>query len=73
MVYNSDFQAIEAWFIDQNSQPLEIEDSIQETAEATGDLIDNKIADKITNASDKSFKELYSESQEANNEIPKER
>ena len=27
-IFNSEFQAIELWFIDQNSQPLEIEDKI---------------------------------------------
>ena len=37
-----------------------------ETAKATGDLISNKIADKITSASKKSHDEV-------NNEIPKER
>ena len=46
--------------------------SIQKTAEAAGDSIGNKVADKITNASKKS-KELHSEKEEANNEIPKER
>ena len=48
---------------------------IQKTAEATGDLIGNKIAGKITSTSKKS-KELNSKdlhSNEANNEIPKER
>ena len=39
---------------------------LNKTAEATGDLIDNKIADKITSASKKSHDEV-------NNEIPKER
>ena len=52
--------------------------SIQQAAEATGGLIGNKIADKITAASTelhsmKSFKELHPEKDEANNEIPKER
>ena len=37
---------------------------LKETAKATGDLIDNKIADKITSASKKSHDEV-------NNEIPK--
>ena len=37
---------------------------VQKPAEATGDLIGNKIADKITNASKK---------MKVNNEIPKER
>ena len=32
--------------------------AIQKTAETTGDLIDNKIADKITSVSKKSIKEL---------------
>ena len=39
---------------------------LKETAKATGDLIGNKIADKITTASKKSHDEV-------NNEIPKER
>ena len=44
---------------------------IHKAAEATGDLIGNKIADKITSVSKKSSKEPHSN--EANNEIPKER
>ena len=40
---------------------------LKETAKATGDLIGNKIPDKITSASKKS------QSDEVNNEIPKER
>ena len=50
--------------------------AIQKTAEGTADLIGNKIADKIRSASKKYPKELYSielPSNEANNEIPKER
>ena len=50
--------------------------AIQKTAEATGNLIGNNIADKITNTSKKSPKELHSKdllSNEATNEIPKER
>ena len=39
---------------------------LKETAKATGDLIGNKIAEKITNGSKKSHDEV-------NNEIPKER
>ena len=39
---------------------------LKETVKATGDLIGNKIADKITSASKKSYDEV-------NNEIPKER
>ena len=50
--------------------------AIQKIAETTGDLIGNKIADKITSIS-KSPKELHSKkihsTEEANNEIPKER
>ena len=46
--------------------------AIQKTAEATGDLIGNKIADKITSASKKSHNEK-TQSNEVNNEIPKER
>ena len=30
-IFNSEFRAIEAWFIDQNSQPLEREDKINLT------------------------------------------
>ena len=50
--------------------------SILKTAEATGDLSGNKIADKIKIPSKKSIKELHDKelpSNEANNEIPKER
>ena len=46
--------------------------AIQKTAEATGDLAGNKIADKITSASKKSHNEEI-QSNEVNNEIPKER
>ena len=46
--------------------------TIEKTAEATGDLVSNKIADKITSASKKSQNEEI-QSNEANNEIPKER
>ena len=49
---------------------------LQKTPEATGGLIGNKIADKITSVSKKSSKNLRSpelSSNEANNEIPKER
>ena len=46
--------------------------AIQEKSKATGDLAGNKIADKITRASKKSRnKEI--QSNEVNNEIPKER
>ena len=49
--------------------------AIQKTSEAIGDLIRNKVADKITSTSKKSkglnSKDLHSN--EANNEIPKER
>ena len=46
--------------------------AIQKTAEATGDLIGNKMSDKITSASKKSHnKEI--QLNEVNNEIPKER
>ena len=50
--------------------------AIQKTAETTGGLIDNKIADKITSTSKISPKKLHSKElspNEANNEIPKER
>ena len=52
------------------------ERAIQKTAEATGDLIGNKIADKIISTSKKSSAEFLSttlHSNEANSEIPKER
>ena len=45
---------------------------IQKTEKATGDLIGNKIADKITSIS-KSPKELHSKTNENEIEIPKER
>ena len=38
--------------------------AIQKTAEATGDLIGNKIADKFTSVSIKSPKELHSQNEE---------
>ena len=50
--------------------------AIQKAAEATGDLVGNKIADKITSVSKKSLKKPHNEessSTEVNNEIPKER
>ena len=52
--------------------------TIQETAEATGDLVCNKIADKITSVSKKSStlsEELRSQNNEAHDELetPKER
>ena len=46
--------------------------AIQKTAEATGDLVGNKTADKITSASKKSHNEEI-QSNEVNNEIPKDR
>ena len=45
---------------------------VHKSAEATGDLIGNKITDKITSASKKSQNEEI-QSTEVNNEIPKER
>ena len=45
---------------DRNS----IKKAIPRTAEATGDLIGNKIADKITSASKKSTKELQNNERE---------
>ena len=50
--------------------------AIQKTAEATGDFIGNKSAEKILSVSKTSSKTLHSPklpSDEANNEIPKER
>ena len=53
--------------------------AIQKNAQATGDLIGNKTADKITSVSTelhpKSPKELHSQNNDANNkiEVPKER
>ena len=38
--------------------------AIQKTAEATGDVIGNKIADKITSVSKKSTKELHNNNDE---------
>ena len=38
--------------------------AIQKTAEATGDLIGNKMADKIKNVSKKSPKELHSQNED---------
>ena len=46
--------------------------AIQKIAEATGDLVGNKIADKITSASRKS-RNVEIQSNEVNNEMPKER
>ena len=48
---------------------------IQKTAEATGDLIGNKIVDEITSDSKKSSEELQIKNNldKANNEISKER
>ena len=46
--------------------------AIQKTAEATGDLIGNKISEKITSTS-KSPKEFHSKTDENEIEIPKER
>ena len=45
---------------------------VHKSAEATGNLIGNKLADKITSASKKSRNEEI-QSNEVNNEIPKER
>ena len=45
--------------------------AVQKTAEAAGDLIGNKIVDKITSYSKKTAKERHSN--DASNEIPKER
>ena len=47
--------------------------TIQETAEATGDLIGNSIADKITAKPSKKSQNEEIQSNEVNNEIPKER
>ena len=46
--------------------------AIQKTAEATSDLIGNKIADKVTSVSKNSPKELHSQNEDEI-EIPKER
>ena len=46
--------------------------AIQKTSETTGNLIGNKVADKITSVSKKSPKELHSQN-ENEIEIPKER
>ena len=48
--------------------------AIQKTAEATGDLVGNEIADKITSYSKKSpDRPTELPSNESNNEIPKEK
>ena len=47
--------------------------AIQKTAEATGDLIDNKIADEIKAKPSKKSHNEEIQSNEVNNEIPKER
>ena len=47
--------------------------AIQKTAEATGDLTGNKIADKITAKPSKKSQNEQIQSNEVNNEIPKER
>ena len=46
---------------------------VHKSAEATGDLIGNKIADKITAKSSKKSQNEEIQSDEVNNEIPKER
>ena len=46
---------------------------VHKSAEATGDLIGYKIADKITSASKKKTQNEEIQSNEVNNEIPKER
>ena len=46
---------------------------IQKTAEAAGDLISNKIADKVKSVSKKSLKELKNNQTNNEIEIPKER
>ena len=43
--------------------------AIQKAAEATGDLIGNKTADKITNISKKSSRELHSQNKVTNDEV----
>ena len=43
--------------------------AIQKTTEATGDLIGNKIADKVESVSKKSSSELHSRNDDANSEI----
>ena len=51
---------------------IAVKNIVHKTAEATGDLIGNEIADKITRASKKSQNEEI-QLNEVNNEIPKER
>ena len=53
-----------------------IKSASKRAIQTTGDLIGNKIADKITSISKKSAKELHAKklsTNEANNEIPKKR
>ena len=45
---------------------------MQKTSEATGDLVGNKIKDKITSVSKKSSKELHSQNEDQI-KLPKER
>ena len=49
-----------------------VKSNSKKTAEATGDLFGNKIADNITSVSKKPPKELYSQNEDEK-EIPKER
>ena len=45
--------------------------AIQKTAEATGDLIGNKIADKITSVSKKAIKELHNNDETKDEDVEK--
>ena len=53
--FNSEFSIIEVWFTDQNSKPLEFKTAskreIQKNRWRTGNMIGNKIANKITKVS----------------------
>ena len=55
-----------------NKYSQKLLDTAKKSAEATGDLVGNTIADKITSASKQSHNEEI-QSNEVNNEIPKER
>ena len=61
--------------LDHTKQSAVSKKAIQKTAEATGDLIGNEIADRITKVSKKTLPQKYSETvtNEDGKEIPKER
>ena len=54
---NTEFSSVKVWFNDRNSKELEINGDVAKTAEVTGDLTGNKIADKITSVGKTNSKE----------------